>query len=83
VRLELPFTKQNRPWLTQEALDDMNGQYVACLKNIPPKDRENLRQWAADKVEMGWCHDKHTVLREHTVLKEDSPLREAPFQKIR
>lgn len=31
MHTELPFSKQNRPWLTEECIDAMNEQFVVCL----------------------------------------------------
>ena len=59
--MELPFSKQNRPWMRVDCIDDMNRQWSECMRRIKPEHREALGQWAAVKVEMGVCHDDPKV----------------------
>jgi hypothetical protein len=47
-----PFTRQNRPWLTDDCIEAMNQQYKSCMSKIPPDLQEALSNWAAVKVEM-------------------------------
>ncbi len=61
-RHELPFTPQNRPWLTSDCIESMNLQFMDCLSHVPPEHRDTLREWAAVKVEMRACHDKPDVM---------------------
>ncbi len=51
-RYELPFARENRPWLTSDCIEGMNEQ----------KHRNALRSWAAVKVEMGACRDNLEVM---------------------
>ncbi len=62
MRWELPFTRENRPWLTSDCIEGMNEQFMACLSQIPEQHREALKEWAAVKVEMGACHDKPDIM---------------------
>jgi hypothetical protein len=64
---DLPFSKQTRPWATQECIDNMNQQWVICMSKIPEADREGLKYWAANKVEMGYCidHPEHVTRTHH------------------
>jgi hypothetical protein len=64
MRQELPFTKQNRPWLTSDCIEAMNEQFRVCISQIPPELQETLRDWAAIKVEMGYCHDRPEILEQ-------------------
>lgn len=59
---DLPFTRENRPWLTQDCIESMNIQWMDCLSKIPPAAREALKEWAAVKVEMRICHDREDVM---------------------
>jgi hypothetical protein len=61
-RYELPFTRENRPWLTSDCIESMNEQFMDCLSKIPEQHRDALRSWAAIKVEMGACRDKPEVM---------------------
>jgi hypothetical protein len=58
----LPFTVRNRPWLTNDCIEAMNEQYMSCMAQIKPEDRERLKEWAAVNVEMHACHDKPDLL---------------------
>jgi hypothetical protein len=62
MRQELPFTKQNRPWMTTDCIEAMNEQFMVCISQIDPEHREVLREWAANKVEIGYCHDHPEVM---------------------
>ncbi len=44
---ELPFTRENRPWLTSDCIESMNVQFRDCLSHIPRQYRDALREWAA------------------------------------
>ena len=56
-----PFSKQNRPWMTDDCIADMNQQWVECMAKIKPEHRDALGEWAAVKVETGVCHDDPKV----------------------
>jgi len=60
---ELPFTRENRPWLTSDCIESMNVQFRDCLSHIPRQYRDALREWAAVKVEIGAWHDKPDVMQ--------------------
>jgi hypothetical protein len=62
----LPFTPQNRPWLSPDCIEAMNEQFMICLSHIPEHARESLRDWAAAKVEFGYCHDRPDII-EHCI----------------
>jgi hypothetical protein len=62
MRQEMPFTKENRPWMTEEHIRDLNDQYVACMAQIDPEYREGLKEWAASKVELGYCRGNPHVI---------------------
>jgi hypothetical protein len=50
---ELPFSKQNRPWLTDDCIEAMNQAYVDWISKIKPEQREALKEWVACMVEQG------------------------------
>jgi hypothetical protein len=62
MRQELPFTTQNRPWLTSDCIEAMNEQFMECISKLPEDQREDLREWAASKVEMGYCRERPEIL---------------------
>lgn len=65
MRSELPFTKQNRPWLTSECLKEMNEAFTACMSEISPKYRDALWEWALVKTEMEACLDQPEVIERY------------------
>jgi hypothetical protein len=54
---DLPFSPRNRPWLTPDCIVAMNEQWMACMTNLPEEYQDDLKEWAAVKVEMGRCKD--------------------------
>jgi hypothetical protein len=62
MRQELPFSKANRPWLTADCIEAMNEQFMVCISKLEPDLREALREWAAAKVEIGYCIDRPELL---------------------
>jgi hypothetical protein len=62
MRQVLPFTRENRPWLSSDCIERMNLQFMDCLSKVPPEFRDSLREWAAVKVEMGACYDKPDIV---------------------
>jgi hypothetical protein len=62
MRQELPFTRENRPWLTSDCIEAMNEQFMACISQFPEEDREALRKWATTKVELGYCLENREVM---------------------
>jgi hypothetical protein len=62
MRQELPFTKENRPWLTSDCIEAMNEQFMVCISQFPEEDREALREWATTKVELGYCLENREVM---------------------
>jgi hypothetical protein len=58
----VPFSNQNRPWLTDECIDAMNKAYLDCISKIDPEHREALKEWAANMVEMGYLLDHPEVM---------------------
>jgi hypothetical protein len=59
---ELPFSSQNRPWLTDDCIEAMNQAYVDRISKIAPEQREALKGWVAFMVEIGYCLDHPEVL---------------------
>jgi hypothetical protein len=43
VHQGLPFTTQNRPWLTSDCIEAMNEAFMVCISKIEPEKREYLR----------------------------------------
>jgi hypothetical protein len=62
MKQELPFTRQNRPWMTPDCIEAMNEQFMVCLSHLPDEIREDLRKWAAIKVEVGYCVEHPKVM---------------------
>jgi hypothetical protein len=58
----LPFSKQNRPWLSDQCIDAMNEAYRDFISKILPEHREALKEWAASMVEMGYLFDHPKVI---------------------
>jgi hypothetical protein len=58
---DLPFTKENRPWLTPDCIEAMNMQWISCMSKIPEESREALGAWAAVKVEMHHSHERPDI----------------------
>jgi hypothetical protein len=59
--MQLPFTRENRPWLASDCIESMNLQWMNCLSKIPEEYRHGLQEWAAVKVEMLQCRDQPEV----------------------
>jgi hypothetical protein len=57
-----PFSKQNRPWLSDDCIAAMNQAYLDCISKIRPEHREALKEWAASMVEMGYLLDHPEVM---------------------
>ena len=57
-----PFTHDNRPWQSDECLDNMNAEFASCMAMTPPDDRDVLYDWMMWKVEMGYCHEQPEVM---------------------
>jgi hypothetical protein len=53
MRQELPFTKENRPWLTSDCIEAMNEQFMVCISQFPEEDREALREWLSRRWNLG------------------------------
>jgi hypothetical protein len=58
----LPFSKQNRPWLTDECIEAMNDAYLDCMSKIETEYRSALKEWAASMVEIGYLVDHPEVM---------------------
>jgi hypothetical protein len=58
----LPFSKMNRPWLTDDCINAMNQAYLDCIAKIEPERREGLKEWAASMVEIGYLVDHPEVV---------------------
>jgi hypothetical protein len=57
-----PFSMRNRPWLTQGCIDAINERYMASIAQIDPKNREALKDWAANQAEIGYHLDHPEVI---------------------
>jgi hypothetical protein len=53
---------RNRRWLTQDCIDAINERYMACIAQIDPKNRQALKDWAANQAEMGYYLDHPEVI---------------------
>jgi hypothetical protein len=58
----LPFSTQNRPWLSDDCIDAMNNAFLDFMSKIRPEAREALREWAASTVEIGYCVEHPEVM---------------------
>jgi hypothetical protein len=61
MRQPLPFSKQNRPWLTDDCINAMNQAYLDCISKIALEYRETLKEWAASMTELGYLMDHPEV----------------------
>jgi hypothetical protein len=59
---DLPFSRQNRPWLTDACIEAMNHAYADGISKIEKELREALKEWVACMVELGYCLDHPEVL---------------------
>jgi hypothetical protein len=59
---EQPFSKQNRPWLTDDCIEAMNNAYMDWISKIEQELHEALNEWIACMVELGYCLDHPEVL---------------------
>jgi len=57
-----PFSHENRPWHSDECLDNMNSEFATCMATTPSDGRDVLKDWMMWKVEMDYCHDRPKVM---------------------
>jgi hypothetical protein len=48
--------------MTSDCIEAMNEAYMVCISKIDPDQREFLKDWAAAKVEVGYCLERRDVI---------------------